>query len=81
MVQSSLPSPVTDYLQRAALGNARVVPLTGDASDRGTAYHVFERRSELRCQLPVGDEHHTDHNVYWSDRSWERSRYLVQRET
>ena len=34
MVQSSLPSPVTDYLQRAALTNARVVPLTGDASDR-----------------------------------------------
>jgi aminoglycoside/choline kinase family phosphotransferase len=34
MVQSPLPSPVAGYLQRAALTNARVVPLTGDASDR-----------------------------------------------
>jgi hypothetical protein len=34
MVASALPSPVTSYLERAGLSGAKVMPLTGDASDR-----------------------------------------------
>jgi len=34
MVASALPSPVTRYLERAGLSGAKVMPLTGDASDR-----------------------------------------------
>jgi aminoglycoside/choline kinase family phosphotransferase len=34
MVASALPPPVTSYLERAGLSGAKVMPLTGDASDR-----------------------------------------------
>jgi N-acetylmuramate 1-kinase len=40
-----LPSPVTGYLERAKMSAARVVPLTGDASDR-RYFRVLPREGE-----------------------------------
>jgi aminoglycoside/choline kinase family phosphotransferase len=34
MSEATLPAPIATYLERRKLSNARVIPLTGDASDR-----------------------------------------------
>ena len=51
MATTPLPEPVTEYLNRAGLAAARVVPLTGDASDR-RYYRVLPANGES-CVLAM----------------------------
>ena len=81
-VSTTTPSPVLTRFTAATMSLRRrlhvVLGADGDGLDlRLRTDHMLERGPELRRELPVRDEHHSDHDGLGSSALSGRGRYFV----